>query len=146
MKRSQAWAERRWELLAEFTYRWDELSGHPDFRGCKSCEGAACAGRAYRIPPLKFKDWPACPRQLLSDPAWLSASSEYQASLVSPLDGWTHGYVAWAVDAITALRTEGEKHKVRQFEARTESKSGQLPPVSQSHTAKRAARGPRREG
>lgn|GEM_PF-3375026 len=135
-------------MLAEFTYRWDELAGHSDFRECGRCDGDVCQARTYRIPPLGFRDWPACPRQLLSDPAWLAASAEYQASLVSPLTGWPDAYTAWAVDALTALRTEGEAHKARVLEERARAAQGgggpnKLPPLSENHRALRAAPGPR---
>lgn len=101
----------------------------PDFAGCSSCNGVSCAGRSFRIPPLKFSGWPACPDALIRAPHWRAAVVLWEASKVSPLDGWPQAYTPWCVAAILALELEHQAVVAEGIKAITNP--GAAPPPGQ---------------
>lgn len=68
------------------------------------CTGAGCT-RKPRIPIAEAL-WDVCPLGVVDGPVWAPVAALWQASHVSPLANWPHGYAAWMVRALISVHTE----------------------------------------
>lgn len=122
--------------------RADEVS-RACARSCGGCPGPGvedgCETRSGWPKTLAGEaEWPMCPLGMLRAPAWREIVDTYVAAKVSPIDGWTNGFVAFAHDGVVELHSAVRREDERRTREAMSSKGGSSAPT---FSGRRVARG-----